>query len=343
MILKKLLVPKPFSGGLILSYRCSGECKHCMYFGTPKWENIWISEKDLEIILEKLSEFIKPSPYGSENVSLNYGLHITGGEPFLNYNILLKSIQLGNELKIPSLFVETNCYWCKNDEITKEKLNELRRNGLKGILISVNPFILEHIPFEHTERAIKKSKDIFGNNVMIYQKYYYYQFKSLGIKEKFSIEQYLRKVDINDLQKKFELFQMGRAAYKLQDFYKKHPSNFFFKENCQLDLVRNWHNHFDNYRNYMPGYCGGLSWGNIRNLDSLCNEGINLDDFPVFRCLILGNMKDLYDYSVENFDFRENSDGYISKCHLCTDIRRKIVIETNKIKELKPREFYFHI
>ena len=341
--MKKLIVPKPVSGGLILSYRCSGECKHCMYFGTPKWDNVWLGEKDLEIILEKLSKNIEPSPYGSENVSLNYGLHITGGEPFLNNEVLLRSIQIANEFKIPSLFVETNCFWCKNDEITKEKLNELKNNGLKGILISVNPFILEHIPFERTERAIKISKDIFGNNVMIYQIYYYYQFKSLHIKEKLPIDQYLTIVDLNDLQRKVELFKMGRAAYQLQNLYDKYPSSFFYNENCEYELVRNWHNHFDNYRNYIPGYCGGLSWGDIRNLDSLNSDGINLEDFPVLKHLILGKMKDLYNYAVENFDYRELAEGYISKCHLCFDIRRTITLDTNTVKELKPREFYCYV
>lgn len=341
--MKKLIVPKPVSGGLILSYRCSGECKHCMYFGTPKWDNVWLGEKDLEIILEELSKNIEPSPYGPENVSLNYGLHITGGEPFLNYDILLKSTQIANEFKIPSLFVETNCFWCKNDKITKKKLNELKNNGLKGILISVNPFILEHIPFERTERAIKISKDIFGNNVMIYQMYYYYQFKSLHIKEKLSIEQYLKKVDINDLQRKVELFKMGRAAYQLQNLYEKYPSSFFYNENCKVELVRNWHNHFDNYRNYVPGYCGGLSWGDIRNLNSLNNDGINLEDFPVLKYLILGKMNDLYNYAIENFNYHELTRGYISKCHLCFDIRRTIALDSDTVKELKPREFYRYV
>lgn len=343
MSIEKFLVPKPLSGGLILSYRCSGECKHCMYFGTPKWNNIWINQRDLEKILVKLSENIEASPYGPNNVSLNYGLHLTGGEPFLNYDILLKSVQIANEFQIPSLFVETNCFWCKTDELTKEKLTELRNNGLKGILISVNPFILEHIPFEKTERAIRLSKDIFGKNVMIYQLFYYYQFKGLGLKEKLPLEQYLKIMHIDDLQKKVELFKMGRAVYSLQHLYKKHPPSSFFNENCYSELVRNWHNHFDNYGNYIPGYCGGLSWGDIRDLDSLSNEGIDLEDFPVLKCLIRGSMKDLYHYVINNFEYQEVPDGYISKCHLCTDIRRKIALNTDKIKELNPREFYFHI
>jgi hypothetical protein len=102
-----------------------------MYFCSSKWDNYWINEKDLEAILEKLSGSIVPSPYGPENVSLNYGLHITGGEPFLNYNLLLKSIQIANEFQIPSLFVETNCYWCRNDVSTRKILNELKKYGIK--------------------------------------------------------------------------------------------------------------------------------------------------------------------------------------------------------------------
>ncbi|MFX0050081.1 MAG: hypothetical protein ACFE8U_02205 [Candidatus Hermodarchaeota archaeon] len=340
--MQKLLIPKPQSGGLILSYRCSCECKHCMYFCSPKWDNYWINEKDLESVLEKISGFIAPSPYGSENVSLNYGLHITGGEPFLNYNLLLNSIQTANKLQIPSLFVETNCYWCKNDDLTRNKLTELRSNGLKGILISVNPFILEFVPFERTERAIRISNDIFGNNVLVYQMYYYHQFKSLGIEKKIPIEQYLKQIDVNDLQRKVELFKMGRAVYKLQHLYEKYPSYYFFDENCSSELVRPWHNHFDNYGNYIPGYCGGLSWGKINNLDSLCNEGIDLEEFPVFKSLILGNLKELYSFVVENFNYKDLNQGYISKCHLCLDIRKKIVLKTDKVKELKPREFYHH-
>ncbi|MFX1310479.1 MAG: radical SAM protein, partial [Promethearchaeota archaeon] len=130
--MKNLLVPKPKSGGLILSYKCSGKCKHCMYFSSPQWRGDWISEKNLEEILNQLSNTIQESPYGPRNVSLNYGLHFTGGEPFLNYDLLLKAIEIGKSLNIPSMFVETNCYWCKNDSITKERLVELKKNGLNG-------------------------------------------------------------------------------------------------------------------------------------------------------------------------------------------------------------------
>ncbi len=342
-IMKKFLVPIPISGGLVLSYKCSCECKHCMYFGSPNWSNNWIDENNLGLILSQLSKMINHSPYGKENVSLNYGLHLTGGEPFFNYEILLKSVETAHKLYVPSLFVETNCYWCKNDEMTRKKLLELKKKGLNGILISVNPFILEYVPFERTERAIRISLDIFRENFMIYQPYYYVQFKELNIKGTLPIEEYLQLISIEDLKRRVELFKMGRAAYKLQYLYSKYPLHSFLNENCEAELVRSWHCHFDNYGNFVPGYCGGLTWGDIRNLDYLCKEGIDLDEYPILNALIMGTLNDLFDFAVDNFDYQELADGYVSKCHVCFDIRRNIALKTHKFKELKPREFYFHI
>jgi len=119
--MEKVKIPEPISGGLILSYQCTAECQHCMYGCSPKWKG-WISEDDLEKILNGLAGKIKPSPYGPERVSLNYGLHFTGGEPFLNFELSLKGVEIANQLRIPSTFVETNCYWCTNDKVTREKL-----------------------------------------------------------------------------------------------------------------------------------------------------------------------------------------------------------------------------
>ncbi|MEM2685430.1 MAG: hypothetical protein QXH61_08350 [Candidatus Nezhaarchaeales archaeon] len=32
-----------------------------------------------------------------------------------------------------------------------------------------------------------------------------------------------------------------------------------------------------------------------------------------------------------------------SKCHPCIDIRRHIAQQTDRFKELKPKEFYYHL
>lgn len=120
-------IPKPISGGLILSYKCSAECRHCIYACSQRWDADWISEEDLEKILRQLSGKILSNTFGPRTTGLNYGLHFTGGEPFLNFELLCKAVEMADKFKIPSTFVETNCFWATDDKSAKEKLKTLKR------------------------------------------------------------------------------------------------------------------------------------------------------------------------------------------------------------------------
>lgn len=332
-------LPEPISGGLLLSYKCSAECRHCMYACSPEWEG-WISEEDLKTVLSQLAGKIKPSPYGPNRMSLNHGLHFTGGEPFLNYELLLKAVDMAHELNIPSTFVETNCYWCFDDKATREKLQVLKERGLKGILISVNPFFLEYVPFERTERGIRIAREIFAENLMIYQLEYYFRFEKLGITGRISVEDYLKKEGEN-LAENVELFLMGRAAYRLKHLYPKYPSDYFLDEPCRPAFLRNWHNHFDNYGNYIPGYCGGISLGSWRTLNKLLEEGIDFNRHPILGFLISQDFGGLLLFA-KDYDFQESKEGYISKCDLCLNIRKHLLAK-EEFDELRPKEFYQHL
>ncbi|MBO3839874.1 MAG: radical SAM protein [Thermoproteota archaeon] len=336
----RLYIPDPVSAGIILSYKCNSECKHCMYACSPLWKAHWLTKEDIGLILKQLASRIKPSPYGPESIGVNYGLHFTGGEPFLNYDLLLDAVKTANDFGIPSTFVETNCFWCVDDEQVGEKLVALKKAGLKGILISVNPFILEQVPFERVERAVRISEKVFGNNAIIYQEIYYHRFKKLSIRGTVALDQYL-KIDGWALHYS-ELLPMGRACYKLKHLFVKRPAKAFFNDSCVSELTRNWHVHIDNYFNYMTGYCGGISLGDARNLDDLIREGVSLDDRPILRALVT-SIKNLYEFAAREFNYRDNGEGYVSKCHLCIDIRRHIVQQTNEFKELQPRELYYNL
>jgi hypothetical protein len=339
--MSRVKLPQPISGGLLLSYRCTAECRHCMYACSPKWGGDWITQEDLEGVLAQLSGRIRASPWGDGKVSLNYGLHFTGGEPFLNFELLLEAVEIADELEIPSTFVETNCYWCSNDKVARERLNVLRGAGLKGILISVNPFYAEYVPFERTERCIAISREVFGANLMVYQLEYYQRFKQLGIRERISLEDYLGLTKKEDLRERVELFLMGRAAHRLKEFYPAYPAHTFFREPCRPPFLREWHNHFDNYGNVVPGYCGGISLGHWRNLDRLISEGIDLEARPVLGFLIAEDLGGLFHFA-EDLGYREAQEGYLSNCDLCLDIR-KYLVSREDFEELNPKEFYVHI
>ncbi|GAB4375671.1 MAG: radical SAM protein [Calditrichia bacterium] len=341
----KIKIPTPISGGLILSYKCNASCRHCMYACCPQWPAHWINDSDLQKILSQLARTIQPSPFGPEAVTLSHGLYFTGGEPFLNFELLLQATQIAREFNIPSTFVETNAFWCINDTVTREKLQALKDAGIKGIMISVNPFYLEYVPFERTRRCVEISLEIFGHNTMIYQLEFFRRFHALNIKGKFTLDEYIQREGNSNILRHAEFFMMGRAPYRLSrhlsPYFRRHSPEFFFRQPCVPEFLREWHNHFDNYGNYMPGFCGGLTLGDCRKLDTLLSEGIELDHFPILAYIVADDFAGLFHYATER-GYHPPVEGYLSKCHLCVDIR-KFLVETGEYAELQPREFYRYL
>jgi hypothetical protein len=42
-----------------------------------------------------------------------------------------------------------------------------------------------------------------------------------------------------------------------------------------MPFLRPLHNRFDNYRNYVPAFCAGVSLGDCRKLDELLRAGVD--------------------------------------------------------------------
>jgi hypothetical protein len=314
-----------------------------MYACSPRWPSDWITKQDLETMLSQLAGTIEPSPHGSTAVSLNHGLHFTGGEPFLNFDLLCQAVTMARDLRIPSTFVETNGFWCTDDHVTRKKLRTLREKGLHGILISVNPFYLEFVPFDRTERAIAASLEVFGRNTMIYQLEYFRRFKEWQIEGTVAFEEYLHTLEpAPDLLRNVEFFMNGRAPFNLGPLlgqvYSRRPARDFLSGSCAPSFLRSWHNHFDNYGNFVPGYCGGISLGDCRRLDRLLIDGIDVAEYPILGYLIEEDLGGLLRFA-RRYGYCERPEGYLSRCHLCTDIRRHLV-HGGEFRELRPREFY---
>nr|MBC7245308.1 radical SAM protein [Chloroflexota bacterium] len=334
--MNRLSIPAPLSAGILLSYKCTSACRHCLYACSPRWKADWLTLDDAETILTQLAATMR-STYGYPGrVGINEGLHFTGGEPFLHFDLLLEVTALARRLGIRGTFVETNCFWCTDDAKTREKLIRLKEAGLDGILISVNPFIIEQVPFERIQYAVRISAEVFPGNVMMYQRFFYEQFRQMGLKGTLPFEEYLQRGGYG--LHYAELLPGGRVSYALAHLFQKYPAQHFFSSSCRHELVRDWHVHVDNYGNYVPGYCGGLSLGDARDLNALL-RGINLDELPVLHAL-LTSLEELYRLG-KTYGYEER-DGYVSKCHLCTDIRRYLA-RVGDFQELKPREFYEHL
>ena len=134
---------------------------------------------------------------------------------------------------------------------------------------------------------------------------------------------------------------MGRAARQLRAFYPAFPPNRFFNQPCRPPILRDWHNHFDNYGNLIPGYCGGISLGNWLALDELIQEGIDPNERPILGFLVANDMNGLLRFA-QDFGYQELQEGYLSKCDLCLNLRTFLVSKQDWA-ELAPRAFYTHL
>lgn len=342
--MKKLRIPKPISLGAILSYKCTSECRHCMYACSHEWQDDWMSLELFKEVLYSFGQKIKANSK-REGVGMNHGLHFTGGEPFLNQELLLNLVRATKDYGISSNFVETNCYWCADDDIVEKKFMQLKDAGLGGGLVSVNPFLLEFVSLERIERAMRIGHRIFGEGLMIYHPYFYTDLRRLGVVGRIKWEDYLRRSDDEALSHLTDfnvLLPMGRLVWRMNSVFKRFPPEHFFREDCLEELTRPWHVHVDNYGNYISGYCAGLSLGGRGKWDTIFQGGIDLEDHPVIGALA-SSLGDLYKYASENYTYRANDNGYASKCHLCLDIRKCLVDAGCDFKELNPLQFYDHL
>jgi hypothetical protein len=153
------------------------------------------------------------------------------------------------------------------------------------------------------------------------------------------LEDYVEKAGLGSFDYA-EMIPMGRFPYKLGRLFKRQKAESFFGQSCEARLASPYHIHIDNYGNYMGGFCGGISLDDAHDL-SLIFRGIDLDERPVLKALVAG-IEELYKLGQE-FGYEDLSEGYVSVCHLCTDIRKHIVQQTEEFDELRPKSIYTHI
>jgi hypothetical protein len=165
-----------------------------------------------------------------------FQIHVTGGEPFLNFPLLLESVQLAAQLGIPR-YVETNASWCLREVDVVEKFTALREARLNAILISCSPFHAEKIPPARTLLAISKALEIFGRqNVIVYLPHWIEQVQIFDVQKPTPLEQYVEKFGLERAGKMlwdgYNIIPAGRSGYRLGHLTEKHQASAFKGENC---------------------------------------------------------------------------------------------------------------
>ncbi len=321
----------PSDIGLILSYKCQCACAHCLYNCGPDWVE-WMPPSEVQAALEAML-----------NWDHHFQVHITGGEPFLNYPLLKEAVQQAVSLGIPC-YVETNAGWCVREELVERRFSELRNCGLSAVLISCSPFHAESIPPQRTLLGIDKAIQIFGaQNVIVYLADWMQKVAGNDIQDTTTLEHYIILHGEKNAGRLFwdgySLIPGGRAAYRLGHLVDKHPADRFMDENCSIEILYAHHSHFDLYGNYISGFCGGLTIGSWRELPQLMEAFSSGSYPPLVRNLIENGPYILFQYAVDAFGYIPDEEGYVGKCHLCVDVRRHLA-DRDEFFELQPDLFY---
>lgn len=321
----------PVDLGLVLSYRCQSGCAHCLYNCGPAWSE-WMTREDIRKALE--ITFIWDQPLR---------VHLTGGEPFLNYPLLHHAVRMAGELGI-NCYCETNAGWCVSGQLVEKRFRRLHEAGLQAILISCSPFHAERIPPKRTLLAIAVALDVFGpKRVIVYLAEWLDQIARFGIDRTTPLEHYIESFGSEPAGVMFwegyNLIPGGRSGYRLGHLTSRKRANAFRYENCRNEILFAQHSHFDLYGNYISGFCGGLSVGQWSELPRLIDRYQHGDYPPLIGILVNEGPYGLYLLAHRDFGYKPLVHGYAGKCHLCVDVRRHL-FEYNQFAELKPAGFY---
>ena len=270
-------------------------------------------------------------------------MHLTGGEPFLKFPLLLYATQIAAELNIPC-YVETNAGWCVRDDLVADRFQQLKQKGLSAILISCSPFHAVTIPPKYTIRAITIAEEVFGRrNVIVYQPEWLDLLIHFGTDNPTPLESYTQTYGAEQAGRFFwqgyGLISGGRSGYTLGHLVEGQPPESFQGGHCRHEILYAHHSHLDLYGNFISGFCGGLTIGDWHYLPNVINDFQRANYPPLIKILIDEGPFGLFNFAREQYAYRQLMDGYAGKCHLCVDVRSHLA-SVGEFDELEPQEFY---
>ena len=129
--------------GIVLTARCNASCAHCSKsYGPFRTEHL--SRECIFRLMDEAAAIDDDEPLSFE---------LTGGEPFLDFDLLVDVVDEGRRLGATVTCV-TNAFWAHDEDITKQKLTVLRDAGLTALAVSVSRFHQQFVPLHRAQRAL---------------------------------------------------------------------------------------------------------------------------------------------------------------------------------------------
>ena len=324
---KPLHIRRLTSGGLITNYHCTSRCRHCLYACSPRRDKNFIDAATAA------RSFRKIRALGCVSV------HIGGGEPFLHPEGLQAILAAARETGVGIEYVETNSSWFTDQDAAEALLRDLKKLGLATLLISISPFHNEHIPFRKVKGVIAACRAT-GLQAFPWINDFYREIDSFDDAALHPLEEYAAKFGqdyLTRLPGRYWIHLGGRAVETFKNIFPARSLEAVCTEGrggCR-ELLDTRHFHLDLDGHYIPGLCSGLA---IKAED--LGEPLDLDQYPLLTTLFNNGVQGLLDYAATRHGFQPAT-SYISKCHLCLEIRSYLVLQKQvKTPELQPLGFY---
>ena len=325
--------PEPAeSVGFITNYRCTFQCKHCLYCSSPK-----IQEKIDESAIREIIDQI-------DHVLGKVFLHLGGGEPLIHFPLIKKVLSYLRKTRIIVEYLETNGSFLATDTISK--LEALKNAGLDCLLLSISPFHNEFTPVREVKRMVHDIVSVFGQRGIFPWHPGFLRFlEKVSVEDTIPLETYFNVFSPSEI-----LYQLtsvmyihpgGRGAYLLAKHLPCHPPDVLLHEDCEASLRSSVHAHIDYNGNYLTGFCSGLRIGKQTGFDlnKLYKEGVILSHYPLLDILVNKGLKGLYELGRKE-GYVPQPQGYVSPCHLCLDVRLHLYLHVDRYEELYPSFFY---
>ncbi len=317
------------SGGIITNYKCSSKCKHCCYSSSPQWPDDYMTPS----MADEIFSILKGLGCGS--------VHIGGGEPLLKPDKILAVLEAAKKNGVHIEYIETNASWYKDEASAHAILKDLKKYGAHTLLISIDPYHNEYIPFWKV-KALMAACSRAEIEVFPWLMDFWSDIDAMDDRRPHSLDEYARLFGREyplQLAKRYGLNLKGRAFKTYKPMMKKQPLEQVLKQSkpCRL-LSGVYHFHVDLYGNFVPQSCPGLSVP----LKELA-RGADPGRYRVFYALETAGVKGLVELAMKEYGFNPQAE-YAGECDLCYDIRNYLVLERRlDLPDLKPEGHYRYI
>jgi hypothetical protein len=312
--------------GLILTSRCNAACECCYMNCSPRSSG---PEMSVERALEIWRQLVEASPHGCR-------VHLTGGEPFLNWPRLIEICRRAKAQGLASLEkVETNAFWATDAGVIRDRIRQLDEAGMGKLAISADPYHQQFVPIERCRLAAQVAGDVLGED-------------RVQVRWRDWLQNGFNTSDLTDEQRRecFVEYALGgrerllarAAAFGPDLLLNKGPA--IVDSPCREALLRSRHVHIDGDGIVMPGTCAGLALGRLadKTVAQVWDDLKNEQDRPVLGVLARGGPRALAEMAAESGFVAERR--YASKCQLCWQVRSHLLAKGEGGWEIAPRWVY---